>query len=101
MSAVSRALTERRVRVDSGRGAGRGRRLTELARGERAVVLGIDDACTPDCARRLFDLGLAPGAAIEFVRRTPLGDPSVFRVADYEVALRRELSRSVFVRPAS
>ena len=101
MSAVSRALTERRVAASSARGERPGRRLTDLARGDRAVVVGIDEECAPECARRLFDLGLAPGAAIEFVRRTPLGDPSVFRVADYEVALRRELSRSVFVRPAS
>lgn len=101
MSAVSRALTRRRVRVERGHSEGLARRLTELARGGRAVVVGIDESCTPDCARRLIDLGLAPGATVEFVRRTPLGDPTVFRVADYEVALRRELARSVLVRPAS
>ncbi len=101
MSAVSRALTERRVAASSARGERPGRRLTDLARGDRAVVVGIDEACAPECARRLFDLGLAPGAAVELIRRAPMGDPTVYRVADYEVALRKELSRSVLVGSAS
>ncbi|GAB97542.1 ferrous iron transport protein A [Kineosphaera limosa] len=69
--------------------------LADLRRGQSAVVAAICESCDQDCARRLLDLGFAPGASVEFIRRTPLGDPTVFRVCDYEVALRRDLSALV------
>lgn len=74
-----------------------GRSLADLRRGQGAVVCAISDSCDPDCARRLVDLGFAPGAQVEFIRRTPLRDPTIFRVCDYEVALRADLSRMVLL----
>jgi ferrous iron transport protein A len=73
--------------------------LADLRRGESAVVVGYGDTVEPGVARRLFDLGLVPGVQITMVRRAPLGDPAVYRVGDYEIALRRSQSRCVGVAP--
>jgi ferrous iron transport protein A len=73
--------------------------LADLRRGERAYVVGYGDI-EPAVARRLFDLGLVPGIQITMVRRAPLGDPVIYRVGDYEIALRRSQARCVAVAPA-
>jgi len=45
--------------------------------------------------RRLLDLGFVPGAMIEVVRRSPLGDPIAYRVSGTSVALRKEESLNI------
>lgn len=75
------------------------RSLADLRRGQSAQVTSIREAGNPDWARRLMHLGFAPGSLVEVVRPTPLGDPTVFRVCDYEIALRRDLSRMVLIAP--
>ncbi|EIT85972.1 ferrous iron transport protein A [Fictibacillus macauensis ZFHKF-1] len=45
--------------------------------------------------RRLLDLGFIPGAVVEVVRKSPLGDPIAFRVSQTTVALRREESSKI------
>ncbi|MDR7071066.1 FeoA family protein [Fictibacillus barbaricus] len=42
--------------------------------------------------RRLLDLGFVPGAVVEVIRRSPLGDPMAFRVSQTTIALRKEES---------
>jgi len=74
--------------------------LADLDRGQRANVLGYSDVVAPSTARRLFDLGLAPGVEVTMIRRAPLGDPVVFRVGDYEIALRGAQSACITVEPA-
>ncbi len=71
--------------------------LADLQRGENARVVGYGDTVEPCVARRLFDLGLIPGVEITMVRRAPLGDPVIYRVGDYEIALRRSQSCCVAV----
>ncbi|WP_141201713.1 FeoA family protein [Paludifilum halophilum] len=46
--------------------------------------------------RRLLDLGFIPGAVIEVLRKSPLGDPTAFRVSHTTIALRREESSKIF-----
>ncbi|MGI9123755.1 MAG: FeoA family protein [Mycobacterium sp.] len=70
-----------------------------MERGQCARVVGYDGDVEPSAVRRLFDLGLAPGIEVEMVRRAPLRDPVIYRVGDYEIALRREQSRSIVVSP--
>jgi ferrous iron transport protein A len=72
--------------------------LADLRRGERAAVVGYGDT-EPAVARRLFDLGLVPGVQITMVRRAPLGDPVIYRVGDYEIALRGSQTRCIAVVP--
>lgn len=45
--------------------------------------------------RRLLDLGFVPGAIVEVVRKSPLGDPIAFRVSQTTVALRKEESLKI------
>ncbi|AIQ16276.1 iron transporter FeoA [Paenibacillus sp. FSL H7-0357] len=42
--------------------------------------------------RRLLDLGFVVGNVVEVLRRSPLGDPTAFRVSNTTIALRREES---------
>lgn len=69
------------------------RSLVDLAVGETAMLAGVCGLADDDSARRLYDLGFAPGAPVTPVRTSPLGGPRVYRVADYEVALRASEAR--------
>jgi ferrous iron transport protein A len=71
--------------------------LAQLRPGRRAVVVGYDESMEASTARRLFDLGLTPGIEVEVVRRAPLRDPVIYRVGDYEIALRAAQSGGIFV----
>lgn len=72
--------------------------LSDLRPGMRGRVTGTDTALEPSTARRLFDLGFAPGAEVAVLRKAPLGDPVVFQVMDYEVALRKVQAAGIRVR---
>jgi len=71
--------------------------LADLAPGQRARVVGYGTEVEPSAARRLFDLGIAPGIEVVMVRRAPLRDPVIYRVGDYEIALRGRQARCVRV----
>ncbi|NNG41106.1 ferrous iron transport protein A [Flexivirga sp. ID2601S] len=71
--------------------------LAGLRVGDEAVVTGFAAAAPAATTRRLHDLGFAPGAPVDVVRKAPLGDPVVFRVAGYEIALRREQAKLIRV----
>lgn len=73
------------------------RRLDELEPGERGVILRLDGASALE--RRLMELGLVPGTAIEVVRRAPLGDPVEVRIRDVSLSLRRTETRRIHVAP--
>jgi len=45
--------------------------------------------------RRLLDLGFIPGAIVEVLRKSPLGDPIAFRVSQTSIALRKEESMKI------
>ncbi|TES57694.1 ferrous iron transport protein A [Halalkalibacterium halodurans] len=45
--------------------------------------------------RRLLDLGFVPGAIVEVLRKSPLGDPIAFRVSQTSIALRKEESSKI------
>ncbi|WP_082043787.1 FeoA family protein [Mobilicoccus massiliensis] len=69
--------------------------LAALPVGARAIVAGVGGDLDPAAARRLVDLGFAPGALVEVLRRAPLSDPTIFRVADTEIALRRRHAAAI------
>lgn len=71
--------------------------LADLKAGQGGVVQDICGDIEPATARRMVDLGFGPGAQVQVVRRAPLADPVVFRVAGYEVALRRAQARCILV----
>lgn len=75
-------------------------RVVSLARvrpGQAAVITGYAADGPPATLRRLVDLGFGVGEPVDVVRQAPLGDPVVYRVAGYEVALRRTESRLITI----
>ncbi|MFD8302680.1 ferrous iron transport protein A [Streptomyces sp. NPDC059690] len=94
--------------TDEKAGGGRGnavvaaapRSLADLDPGARAAVTEVVADGAPAVVRRLHDLGFAPGAVVEVVRRAPLRDPVLYRVKDYEVCLRRTEAACVRVTGA-
>jgi ferrous iron transport protein A len=63
--------------------------LADLRRGQCATITATLSGCAPATAERLRDLGFRPNSQVEVVRRAPLGDPTVFRVRNAEMCLRR------------
>lgn len=73
--------------------------LGHLRPPERARVRALDPRLDDATARRLVDLGFHPGTEVEVVRCAPFRGPMIFRVAEYELAIRRELAERVEVLP--
>ncbi|KFZ40231.1 MULTISPECIES: FeoA family protein [Thermoactinomyces] len=46
--------------------------------------------------RRLLDLGFIPGALVEVLYQSPLGDPVAYRVSQSTIALRKEESQKIW-----
>ena len=98
MSAIFASLSTRTVEtVPSSEARTTAVTLDSLPRDAPAVVVGFDDTTEAGLARRLFDLGFRPGAEVRMLRRAPLGDPAIYRVTDYDLALRGAHSRAVLV----
>lgn len=71
--------------------------LTTLPPGAAAMVCAVCPQMNPGVAARLADLGFHAGATVERVRTAPLGDPTVYRVAETEVCLRRAQAGCILV----
>ena len=72
--------------------------LSDLRLGTSARVIGLQEDTVEDpISQRLSNLGFVPGRTVTPLRRAPLGDPVVYRVADYELCLRRQEARMVQV----
>jgi ferrous iron transport protein A len=70
--------------------------LDQLAPGQSGVVVSIGGPVA--IARRLMELGLAPGTPVELVRLAPLGDPLELRVRRIHLSIRRSEARHIRVR---
>ncbi len=66
--------------------------LTSLRRGDGARVVGIDAGCPLPVMQRLCELGFCADAPIECLRRAPFGSPTVYRVGDADLCLRKALT---------
>ncbi|MGE3819140.1 MAG: ferrous iron transport protein A [Isosphaeraceae bacterium] len=62
-------------------------RLSELAKGRRARVVGVDAAT--ETGVRILEMGLTPGATVVLTGAAPLGDPLAFEVRGYRLSLRK------------
>lgn len=49
--------------------------------------------------RRMMDLGIIPGTAVECIRRGPSGDPTAYTVRGTTIAIRREDASKINVYP--
>lgn len=66
--------------------------------GQRVRVLAVDG--DDPLSRRLLDQGLWPGTEVEVLTRAPFGDPILFRLRGYRLALRRDEALRVRTVPA-
>lgn len=73
--------------------------LAQAARGQRWRVTRVGG--TRAFRRRLMELGLVPGTAVEVIGVAPLGDPVELLVRGCSLSVRRGEAAEVTVEPAS
>ena len=69
------------------------KRLSEFSIGETGVIrlVGGDGKIR----RRLFDMGVTPGAEVYLRKKAPLGDPIEVTIRGYELSLRKTEAAAV------
>ena len=70
--------------------------MSELKIGERATVTAVNGEGA--VRRRLFDMGITPGAEVYLRKKAPLGDPIEISLRGYELTLRKAEAAHVEVR---
>ena len=63
------------------------KKLDQFKIGEQGVVTMVEGEGR--VRRRLFDMGITPGANIVLKKKAPLGDPIEINVRGYELTLRK------------
>lgn len=61
--------------------------LSEFIPGEKGVIVTV--AGEGRIRRRLFDMGVTPGAEVVMRKKAPLGDPIEVTLRGYELTLRK------------
>ncbi len=72
--------------------------LSEFAIGERGVVKSVSGEGR--IRRRLFDMGVTPGAEVFLRKKAPLGDPLEVTIRGYELTLRKTEAACVMMEAA-
>lgn len=72
-------------------------RLSELAEGQLAKVLGISGECRGANRRRLLDLGFIPGTEIISEFSSPMKDPKAYLVRNTLIALRNDQADLILI----
>lgn len=70
-------------------------RLSDLLPGQGGIVRHV--LCHGPIRRRFFDLGIIPGTRVDVMRRSPVGDPTAFRVRGAILALRSTEAGQIMV----
>ena len=61
--------------------------LSEMKVGESGKIVSVNGEGA--IRRRLFDMGVTPGAEVYLRKRAPLGDPIEISLRGYELTLRK------------
>lgn len=69
--------------------------LNEVEVGKVGTIVRV--AGTGIIRRRLFDMGITPGAQFSFRKKAPLGDPIEITIRGYELTLRKVEAQNVVV----
>ena len=64
------------------------KRLSEFDIGETGQITKVEGEGR--IRRRLFDMGITPGADVYLRKKAPLGDPIEITIRGYELTLRKE-----------
>ncbi len=67
--------------------------LSQLSIGETGKVLAVNGEGA--IRRRLFDMGITPGAEVYLRKKAPLGDPIEISLRGYELTLRKSEAAQV------
>lgn len=70
------------------------KKLSEFSIGEIGVIVKVDGE--PRIKRRLFDMGVTPGAEVYLRKKAPLGDPMELTIRGYELTLRKMEAENVY-----
>jgi Fe2+ transport system protein FeoA len=70
--------------------------LSELSIGESGTVVAVNGEGA--VRRRLFDMGITPGAEVYLRKKAPLGDPIEISLRGYELTLRKSEASNVQVQ---
>ena len=69
------------------------KKLSEFSSGENGVIkLVLGEG---NIRRRLFDMGVTPGAEVYMRKKAPLGDPIEVSIRGYELTLRKTEAENV------
>ena len=63
------------------------KKLNEFSVGEEGIVINVEGE--GKIKRRLFDMGVTPGAHVLMQKKAPLGDPIQILIRGYELTLRK------------
>ena len=69
--------------------------LNEVEVGEVGTIVRV--AGTGIIRRRLFDMGITPGAQFSIRKKAPIGDPIEITIRGYELTLRKVEAQNVVV----
>ncbi len=70
--------------------------LSQFSVGEKGIVAAVRGEGA--IRRRLFDMGITPGAEIYLRKKAPLGDPIEISLRGYELTLRKAEAAQVEMR---
>ncbi len=63
------------------------KKLSEFSLNEKGIIKAISGE--GKIRRRLFDMGVTPGAEVTLRKKAPLGDPMEITIRGYELSLRK------------
>ncbi len=71
------------------------KRLDEFKIGETGLIKKVEGEGR--LRRRLFDMGVTPGATVYLRKKAPLGDPMEVTIRGYELTLRKSEALLVYL----
>ena len=74
------------------------KKLSQFAIGETGVIRMVTGEGRT--RRRLFDMGVTPGANVKLVKVAPLGDPIEVEIRGYSLSLRKSEAENVLMEVA-
>ena len=63
------------------------KKLDQIEKGETGLVKSVEG--DGKVRRRLFDMGVTPGAKVTLRKKAPFGDPIEITIRGYELSLRK------------
>lgn len=75
--------------------------LTDVDVGKAGKIEGINGDVTDPVGRRLADLGFLAHTNVEVLRRSPWGDPTVYRIRGYDICLRSDQAKRIDITAGS